>query len=164
MKINLILLILMTIAALWAVMARSLLKAAIALAVTSAIVTIIMFRLASPLAAVFELSVCTGLITAIFVSAISLTRPLTHAQTIAMSKNKFRRYWYLPVIMVIAAVALFLLKIKVDVPLPQVLAIDDVRNIMWNLRQLDMYGQIVLILAGSFGIVILFRESDKDGS
>jgi len=164
MTINIVLLILMTIAALWAVMARSLLKAAIALAVASAIVTIIMFRLASPLAAVFELSVCTGLITAIFVSAISLTRPLTHAQTITMSKNKFKRYWYLPVIMVIAAAALFLLKIKVDVPLPQVLAIDDVRNIIWNLRQLDIYGQIVLILAGSFGIVILFRKSDKDGS
>ena len=164
MTINIVLLILMTIAALWAVMARSLLKAAIALAVASAVVTLIMFRLASPLAAVFELSVCTGLITAIFVSAISLTRPLTHAQTITMSKNKFKRYWYLPVIMVIAAAALFLLKIKVDVPLPQVLAIDDVRNIIWNLRQLDIYGQIVLILAGSFGIVILFRESDKNGS
>jgi NADH-quinone oxidoreductase subunit J len=161
MKINLILLIAMTGAALWAVMARSLLKAAIGLAITSAVVTILMFRLDSPLAAVFELSVCTGLITAVFVSAISMTRPLTHAQSLEVSKNKFRRYWYLPVIMVIAAAALLYFKVKPDIALPQVRALGDVKSIMWNLRQLDMYGQIVILLAGAFGVVILFRDKNK---
>jgi NADH-quinone oxidoreductase subunit J len=162
MMINLILLIAMTGTALWAVMARSLLKATIGLALTSAVVTILMFRLASPLAAVFELSVCTGLITAVFVSAISMTRPLTHTQSLEASKNKFKRYWYLPVIMVIVAATLVCLKVKPDVALPQVQALGDVRSIMWNLRQLDMCGQIVILLAGAFGVVILFRDKDKE--
>lgn len=161
MKLNLILLMVMTGMALWAVIARSLLKATIGLAITSAIVTVLMFRLDSPLAAVFELSVCTGLITAVFVSAISLTRPLTHAQTIALSVNKLKRYWYLPVIMVITAAALILLKVKPDIIPAQAQSAEGVRDIMWNLRQLDMYGQIVILLAGAFGVVILFRENNK---
>ncbi|MDD5730401.1 MAG: hypothetical protein PHN57_04670, partial [Candidatus Omnitrophica bacterium] len=61
MGINAFLLIAMVLAALWAVMATRLLRAAIALALTSVILTVIMFRLNSPLAAVFELSVCAGL-------------------------------------------------------------------------------------------------------
>ncbi|MFA5085344.1 MAG: hypothetical protein WC482_03165, partial [Candidatus Omnitrophota bacterium] len=75
--IDMILLTAMVVAASWTVMTRSLLKSTIGLALTSAIITIIMFRLGSPLAAVFELSVCTGLITAVFVSTISLVKPLT---------------------------------------------------------------------------------------
>ena len=80
MNINIALLVLMLIAALWTVMGRSLLKAAIGLAITSAVIAILMFRLDSPLAAVFELSVCTGLVTVLFVSTISLTKPLTREQ------------------------------------------------------------------------------------
>ena len=66
MKLDLILLGGMLLCCLWAVMARGLLRAAIALATTSVVLAIIMFRLDSPLAAVFELSVCAGLITVVF--------------------------------------------------------------------------------------------------
>jgi len=162
MTINIIALIGMTLTALWAVMARSLLKATIGLAVSSAFLTILMFRLASPLAAVFELSVCTGLITAVFVSAISLTKPLSHAETIALSKNKFRRYWPLPVIMAVVGALLILAKMQFAVAIPQGVIEKDVRDVMWNLRQIDMYGQIILMLAGAFGVVILFRERNND--
>lgn len=148
--------------ALWAVMARSLLKATIALAVTSAVVTIIMFRFDSPLAAVFELSVCTGLITAVFVSAISMTKPVTHAESLKLSEGKFKRYWPLPVIMIVAAALMLLLKVKPDIVLGQFTATEGVKEIMWNMRQLDMLGQIVLMLAGAFGVAILFKVSKKD--
>ena len=60
--------------AIMAVSFRDLLFAAISLAALSAALAIMFYRLDSPYAAVIELSVCAGLITALFVSVISLTR------------------------------------------------------------------------------------------
>ncbi len=159
--IDIILLTAMTAAALWTVMTRSLLKSTIGLALTSAIITIIMFRLDSPLAAVFELSVCTGLITAVFVSTISLVKPLTHKDIVKLSKDRAKRFWYLPVIMIAVGAALILLKAPADFKMPVKLAQSDVRGVLWNSRQLDIFGQIVVLLAGVFGIVLLFKETKK---
>ncbi len=161
MALNTILLIVMAIMALYTVLARSLLKATIGLAVTSVVITILMFNLDSPLAAVFELSVCTGLITVVFASAIALTKPLTHKETIEASKNKLRRYWYLPVIMVLSAVFMAFSKIPASFFSPQAVSTDDVKNVLWNMRQLDLFGQIIIMLAGAFSIVVLFKEARK---
>jgi NADH-quinone oxidoreductase subunit J len=158
---DIILLLAMTIAALWTVMTRSLLKSTIGLAATSAVITIIMFRLNSPLAAVFELSVCTGLITAVFVSTISLVKPLTHKEIVKLSKDRVKRFWFLPVIMIVVGVALIYLKLPADFKMPVKLEQSDVRNVLWNSRQLDIFGQIVVLLAGVFGIVLLFKEVRK---
>ena len=62
------------ISAILAVRFNNLLFAAISLAALSAILAIVFYQLSSPYAAIFELSVCAGLITALFVSAISLTK------------------------------------------------------------------------------------------
>jgi len=164
MNLNIFLLILMMLGALWTVMTRSLLKATIGLAVTSAVLSILIFRLNSPLAAVFELSVCSGLITVVFVSTISLTRPLSHKETIAVSRDRFKRFWYLFPIMIIAAILLSFLKIPVDVSTALPRAAGDVRDVMWNSRQLDLFGQILVIIAGALGVVMLFTEAKKDGS
>lgn len=163
---DILLLALMTIAALWTVMARSLLKATIGLAITSAAITILIFRLNSPLAAVFELSVCTGLITVIFVSTISLTKPLTHKEILKMSKARHKRYIYLPIILVATGIALFFLKIPNDFTLPRLATpATNVRNVMWNIRHLDLFGQIIIMMIGAFGVVTLFiTKDDKDGS
>ncbi len=164
MKTNLLLLILMLISALWTVMGRSLLKAAISLAITSAVITILMFRLNSPLAAVFELSVCTGLITVIFVSTISLTKPLTHKEITELSKDRMKRFWYLPVIVALAGVGLILMKIRNDLT-PSASAwslVQDVRSVLWNFRQLDMFGQIIVLIIGALGVSILFEERTRD--
>ena len=159
--IDIVLLIAMMVAALWTVMTRSLLKSTIGLAFTSAIITMIMFRLNSPLAAVFELSVCTGLITAVFISTISLVRPLTHKQIIQLSKDRIKRFWYLPAIIIVVGIALMYLKIPAPLKLSAVPVESDVRNVLWNSRQLDLFGQIVVLLAGVFGIVLLFKETKK---
>ena len=156
------LLVLMTAAALWTVMGRSLLKATIGLAVVSAFITILMFKLDSPLAAVFELSVCAGLITVIFVSTISLTRPLTHQDIIRLSKDRKKRYWLLPVIMALAGAALYLVRVSPDLPAYTSFPMKNVRDILWGLRQLDLFGQIIIIIAGAIGVVILFEERIKD--
>lgn len=162
MALMLVLLILMIISALWTVMGRSLLKATIGLALTSAFITILMFRLDSPLAAVFELSVCVGLITVIFVSTISLTKPLTNKDVIRLSVERKKRYWYLPVIMAIVGAALLFVRAPADMPVnisPQTV---NVREMLWNFRQLDLFGQIILILAGAIGVVMLFEEKRRD--
>ena len=156
--VDIILLTAMVVAALWTVMTRSLLKSAIGLAFTSAIITIIMFRLNSPFAAVFELSVCAGLITAVFVSTISLVKPLTHKQIVQLSKDRIKRFWYLPVIVILAGVILIFLKIPSDISMPPAALEHDARNVLWNSRQIDIFGQIVVLLAGVFGIVLLFKE------
>lgn len=161
-KIDFILLAVMTIAALWTVMGRSLLKATIGLAVTSAVLSIIIFRLGSPLAAVFELSVCTGLITVVFVSTISLTKPLTHKDIVEISKRRTRRFIYLPIILIISAVIL----LRAGAPGAMVISTGEasgsVTDVLWNTRQLDMFGQIILIIAGALGVVVLFTEAKNN--
>ncbi|MCL6450760.1 MAG: DUF4040 domain-containing protein [Acetobacteraceae bacterium] len=55
-----------------AVFFRDLLKSAIALAVASLTLSILFFLMKAPFAAAFELSVAAGLVTVLFVTAISL--------------------------------------------------------------------------------------------
>jgi len=159
MGLNITLLIIMVIAAVWAVMDRSLLKSAVGLAIISIIITIFMFKFDSPLAAVFELSVCTGLITVIFLSTIALTKPKTHQEILALSKDRLRRYGYLPIIVILCGIAsLGLLSMPIGLKLLYRINEADVRNVLWNLRHLDLFGQIIVLLAGGFGAVILFKE------
>jgi len=157
--LTLVLLILLIATALWSVMQDDLLRAAIALAGVSIIVTLLMFQMAAPMAAVFELSVCAGLITVVFVSAISLTRLMTRQENIEFSRERMTRFWYLPVLLIIVGVLLSFLVVPGVPSIPAVVA--DVRKVLWNERQLDMLGQILVILTGVFGIVVLFKDKPK---
>ncbi len=163
MEINLIILAVLVCSALWTVMARSLLRSGIALAFTSAVLSIIIFRLNSPLAAVFELSVCAGLISVLFVSTISLTTPLTHKEVLKHMKARLSRFWYLPLILAAAAILLSRIKIDLNLNLPAAETENDARYCLWHLRQVDLMGQIIILLAGAFAVVILFREARKNG-
>lgn len=146
------------LAALWTVMSRSLLRSAIGLALTSVILTIIMFRLNSPLAAVFELSVCAGLISVLFVSTISLTHPLSKQETMQYMRERRARFWLLPLIIAVISIALSFVRVKPVTRLPYAEAVKDVRQVIWNIRQVDLLGQIIILLVGVFGVVILFKE------
>jgi hypothetical protein len=33
--------------------------------------------------------------------------------------------------------------------------------VLWGLRHLDLFGQIIVLLAGAFGVVIFFKEKKK---
>jgi hypothetical protein len=50
----------------------------------------------------------------------------------------------------------------VQVALPVPGAEGDVRVVLWNLRQLDLFGQILIILAGVIGVLVLFKREGKD--
>lgn len=160
--IDCIVLTIMVVAGLWAVMTRSMLRAAIALAGTSALVAVLMFRLSSPLAAVFELSVCSGLISVLFISTISLAEAQTPQQQEAHGKARMKRFWILPVLLVLAGVVLTWAASRINISLPAAQWLADARTVLWNGRAFDVVGQVIILLAGVFGVVILFKESKEE--
>lgn len=156
------LLILTVLSALWATMAALLLRAAIALALTSVLISVIMFQMGAPLAGVFELSVCAGLISVVFISTISLTHRLPRKEFLARRASRIQRFRYLPIILVLAAGALYFAYRPFHLPLPPKDIIEDVRIMLWDVRRMDLFGQIMVLLAGVFGVLMLFKARDKN--
>jgi len=72
--VNIIILLVIVILLLLAIEKNELLHSAILLGATSALLSIVFFVAMAPIAAVFELVVCAGLITVLFISAITLTK------------------------------------------------------------------------------------------
>jgi NADH-quinone oxidoreductase subunit J len=161
MATTILLLLGLLAAAVWTVMTTRLLRSVVGLALTSAILSIIIFQLNSPVAAVFELSVCAGLIPVIFITAISFTQRIAKSQLQERRRERLTRFFLLPVIVIIAGLALLRwLKIPALV-LPSADGAGDVRLLFWNVRHLDLLGQIVVLLAGAFAVVVLFKEPRK---
>lgn len=161
--LDILLLAAMVLAVLATVMAARVLRAAIGLAAASAVLAVIMFRLGAPIAAVFELSVCAGLIPAIFISAIGLTQRLAPESLVVRRKETFRRFWILPIVVVLVAFALQYANVPLGFPIPPELKpAPDVRDVLWNQRQFDLIGQIVLLLGAALGVVVLLKEPTRD--
>jgi NADH-quinone oxidoreductase subunit J len=152
----------MVLAALWAVMTNLLLRAAIALSLVSALLTVVMFQLGAPYAAVFELSVCAGLIPVIFISVISLLQRLPFKEQIQRRQERIKRFWALPLLLLVIGVALSLVRLPLEVPLPWRETIDDVRVVLWEYKRFDLFGQVLALLAGAYGILIFFRSEKND--
>ena len=53
--------------------------------------------------------------------------------------------------------------IPMDFPPPPPPAAIGAREVLWNLRHVDLIGQIVILLAGAFGVAVLVKEI-KDGT
>jgi NADH-quinone oxidoreductase subunit J len=160
MTIDLILLGLMLVAAVWTVMTVRLLLSVIGLAAVSALVSILIFRLNSPYAAVFELSVCAGLISVIFFVAVSFTKRLTDADVKTLWRERARKTAWLPFLLL--GLGLIMAKTLTPPPLgTPVQGQADVRPVLWGLRHLDLFGQIIVLLAGAFGVVLFFKEKKK---
>ena len=161
MNLILALLIILIIAALMVVFSSRLLLAAISLAVTSIVVTLLMFKLNSPIAAVFELSICAGLITVIFITTISFVKPVTEEDLMENSKRRIKKYVALPIILIIVGIVTKFVIKPMTLSLPAVIQETNVANVLWNLRQVDLLGQAIILLVGVFGIVVLFKEGQK---
>jgi NADH-quinone oxidoreductase subunit J len=149
----------LVLSAVGAVLSPRLLRAILGLALASVCVTIALFRLDSPLAGVFELSVCAGLISAVFLSTISFSKLETKASVALLSTERMRRYFYLIPLLVLVGVAVSQLKFP---HFPAVSTVGkDVRLVLWTERHLDLLGQVTVLLAGAFGVVVLFKETKK---
>ena len=158
-----LLLVVLVLAALWASMATALLRATLALALSSALLAVFMFSLGAVWAAVIELSVCAGLISVVFVSVISLTEQRPLKELLAQRKSRLRRFWPLPLLLIAVGVGLSFVHTPVQIALPLPSGDGDVRTVLWTLRQLDLFGQIMILLAGVFGVLVLFKKEAKDG-
>ena len=156
---NTALMALMLSAAVWTVMTSKTIRAAVGLSVTSAILCIQLFMMNAPVAGVFELSVCAGLITVVFMSTISLTKPLDDDEARDFRRTRFRKVAFLPFILAIAAVILQSRVIPLVHPaLPPAPGTQaTVQEVLWNARRFDLLGQILIILTGVFGVVVLFK-------
>ena len=161
MALNFILLLILLVTALWTVLTTRLIRAVVGLALTSATLAVIIFRLGSPLAAVFELSVCAGLIPVIFITTISFTERMDKERFAAFKMARFARFWLLPVLVLAGAIVLFFVKFRFDFILPCAGINIDARNIIWYLRHMDLLGQALILLSGAFAVAVLFKENAK---
>lgn len=141
----------------FSVLSRHLINAAIALAAVSAACGVLMYVLGAHTAAIFEVSVCSGLVTVIFISAVSLSNGDRQAS------EPEKRAHLLPIILVgIGAVLMIvagLTKFSLSVPGQPALVLG-FENVFWETRQADLFGQMVAIIAGASAIVVFFKESE----
>ena len=70
---DVLLILLIILFSIWAIFSRKLIKAAIALGLSSILLAIIFFGMDAPFAGSFELSVGAGLVSVLFIMAVSLT-------------------------------------------------------------------------------------------
>jgi len=157
-------LVFMVISGMAAALFRSSLKAAISLALTSVFLAIILFMMAVPWAALFELSVCAGLVTVIFVSTISMTtKDRGSEENVAEYHSRFAM---MPFVLIFAGIALVAVVLLTGFDVQPVISdvtatASNFKDVFWNMRQADILGQVIIILAGAFSVAILFKESDK---
>lgn len=143
-----------------AVMAGDLLIGAIMLALVSVGTSLILFDFLAPWAAVFELSVCAGLITVLFVGAVSLVRGSADAD--ARGRMKFLVF---PLAAAAAAITLwFTLPPFFDALASgagHVYGNHPVGITLWNIRRADLLGQVAMLAAGVFVIKSIFPRKAK---
>jgi len=153
-------LILMVVSAAAVVLLHSLLKGAICLAATSVLLAVVLFLQGAYWAALFELSVCAGLITVVFISAISITARgrLEEARAQAHRRN----FAPLPYILLLAGMLLLSLLLLTNFQIESAAPLlTEFNQVFWHERQADIVAQVALILAGAFGVVVLFKERDS---
>lgn len=164
--IHIVLLSLIIIFSILAVSYARVIRGAILLGVVSMLVSISLFLLSSPLAGIFELSVCSGLITVIFVSVISLTIPPDDKQRKMNAVSMVKKMTLLFLLVLVCGFCLYVLNSKniTFIPLMQnVQETIDTRDNIWNLRHVDLIGQALILLTGIFAVVVLFKkDNNKD--
>lgn len=149
------------VAAAMAVISKKLLNSAVMLAILSIGISILLFAYNAPWAAVFELSVCAGLITVLFISAVSLVKNDEDAL-----KEKRVKYAVFPLILVGFAVIASILIPEYFANLFQFASFNPSNNpplgdMIWLYRGFDIIAQITLLAASVFVIKHIFRKESK---
>jgi hypothetical protein len=68
----------------------------------------------------------------------------------------------LPLALAVVGVSLSFVHAPVQIALPLPGGDGEVRTVLWTLRQLDLFGQILILLAGVFGVLVLFKKEVKN--
>jgi NADH-quinone oxidoreductase subunit J len=148
-----LLFILVIASAITAVMAGNLLLSALMLALVSIGAALILFDFQAAWAAVFELSVCAGLITVLF--AVSLIR----REESRVEDNR-ARFYAMPLVMGIIAISAWFYAVPFFESLENWASFATTTNslgaIIWDVRRLDLLGQVSILAAGVFVINSIF--------
>jgi uncharacterized MnhB-related membrane protein len=151
--LSLLLAVLATVFAVQAIRARRLIVSAIWLAGVSALLSVLFFLYGAPQVAVIELSVGAGLVTVLFVFAISI------AGDEAVS---VRSLLPLPLAIGLALLSIFLLGWYILpahlLPAATLQGETSLTDVLWNQRGLDVLVQVVLIFSGVLGLLALLAE------
>jgi len=141
-----------------AVLARDLLKAAIALAGASIFLAIIFFRMGGYYVSVFEITIVAGLITVLFIATVNMTRH----QEQDVVESKWPRIIF-PLFFLLFLVVDFLVMKKLlgTIPALQSAETGTFGEILWGKRSFDLIGQIGVIFAGVLSVLALFRKRSK---
>ena len=133
---------------------KDLLYVAISLATVSAILALVLFMFGANIAGVFELSVCAGLITVLFVSTVSLTK-----DSDKKGESRSAPYFVVLFVLIFIGIDFFIMQWLSHSLLPAAISpsAGTFQKVFWEVRSADILGQVALILAGVFGILALFR-------
>jgi NADH-quinone oxidoreductase subunit J len=148
-------------AAVLAVISKKLINSAIMLAVLSIGVSLLFFSYEAPWAGVFELSVCAGLITVIFISAVSLVK-----QDDEEFKEDRTKYKIFPLILMAFIIISSIFVPDYFMKLSGFAVYvnnsnESIGKFIWLYRGIDIIGQITILSASVFVIKhIFFRKSD----
>ena len=148
-----LILVLAMITSIMAIRSKGLISSALWLAGTSALVALTIYLLGAPEIAVIELSVGAGLVTVLFVFAISIIREEDFSTS---------RFFPRPVAWIL--IGLFVLLFgwfcfsRFDIQ-TQIPAVESLSRIIWENRNLDIIVQVVMIFSGVLGVLGLLAES-----
>ena len=59
-------------------------------------------------------------------------------------------------------IAISLVRSPLEVQLPWRETLTDVRTVLWDYKRFDLFGQVMALLAGAYGILIFFRSEKND--
>ena len=141
----------MIVGALQAIRAPRLITAALWLAAVSMELAVMLFLLGAPDVAVFELSVGAGLVTVLFVFAISVAGELTEDLPTIVPRPLAASL----ILFVIILLTYFILPAPTPAPAA---AEADFATVMWEQRAVDVWLQVALIFAGVLGLLGLLTE------
>lgn len=147
-----------------AVISKKLLNSTIMLAVASIGVSLLLFGYSAPWAAVFELSVCAGLITVLFISAVSLVK--NEEDT---TREKQIKYSIFPLILsavvIISSILIPEYFEKLTIYATQNKNHENkIGDIIWAIRGVDIIAQITLLAGGVFSIkhILSYFKKQED--
>ena len=121
---------------------------------------LVMYLLGAGWAALFEISVCTGFVTVIFISAVTMTNHTREDQNEIYGQNKDG--WLLPM-MIGTGMLLLAVFAAVHFRLPYptgAVAQETLSGELWGNHRDLIAALIAALIAGTFAVVVLFREED----
>lgn len=157
MWLYVILVVAVVICAIQVVRAHRLIVAVLWLAAVSILTAIMLFAMEAPLVSAIELSVGAGLVTVIFVFAIGLAGELTQDLPSLVPRP-------LALALTVIAVAWLGWLVWPGIPVKPSVEPATWQAVFWEMRAVDVWVQIALLLAGVLGILNLVVDAPKSES